>query len=96
MNVEIDEYTELAGFHVPARFRIGNRAVEAAGLVDQWYGSDYRYVMLTDCQGNGYLLRLDETRAAWELTMYRTRRARSLSVSLSPHKPARWRHGTPV
>jgi hypothetical protein len=44
--------------------------VEVADNLDQWHGVDYRYVKVSDGDGNIYILRHHDTRADWELTLY--------------------------
>src|SRR5438132_5212974 len=40
--------------------------------VDQWYGQDYCYFKIKGNDGNLYILRFDEGRAEWELTMFQS------------------------
>jgi hypothetical protein len=52
------------------QFRFDSRVIEVAENVDQWHGADYRYVKVRGRDGSIYILRHDEIRAEWELTMY--------------------------
>ncbi len=46
------------------------RVIEVADNIDQWQAAEYRYVKVRDSDGNVYILRHNEIRAEWELTMY--------------------------
>ena len=46
--------------------------VEIVENVDQWYGQDYCYFKIKGNDGNLYILRFDEGRAEWELTMFQS------------------------
>ncbi|MCC6947406.1 MAG: hypothetical protein IT539_06500 [Bradyrhizobiaceae bacterium] len=50
--------------------RLDGRQVEIAETADQWAGADYRYFKVRDADGNIYIVRHDEPRNEWELTMF--------------------------
>ena len=61
------------------RFHLGERPLEVIENIDQWHGEGYRYFKVKADDGNLYILRLDEVRAEWDLTMFRTQPPGSLS-----------------
>ena len=70
MQLRVETYLVECGAEKLRRFRFDDRAVEVADIIDQWHGADYRYVKIRGSDGDLYILRHDETRAIWELTMY--------------------------
>jgi hypothetical protein len=70
MQVQVETYVDEGGAEKLRRFRLDSRVVEVAENIDQWYGADYRYVKVKGSDGNVYVLRHNEIRAEWELTMY--------------------------
>ena len=70
MQVQVETYVDEGGAEKVRRFRLDSRVVEVADNIDQWYGADYRYVKVKGSDGNVYILRHNEIRAEWELTMY--------------------------
>lgn len=70
MQVQVETYVDEGGTEKISRFRFDNRVVEVADTLDQWYGADHRYVKVKGCAGDVYILRHDQSRADWELTMY--------------------------
>jgi hypothetical protein len=61
---------ESGGQCVPQRFRFGEREIEVIEILDQWFGADHRYCKLKGRDGALYILRLDENRSEWSLTMF--------------------------
>jgi hypothetical protein len=53
-------------------FRFDGRCVEVSENLDRWFGADYVYFKVRGDDGNLYILRLDETCDAWELTMFQS------------------------
>ena len=43
-------------------------------ILDAWLAPDDRYVKLKGTDGDTYIVRHDERRGLWELTMFRTER----------------------
>jgi hypothetical protein len=70
MQVHVETYVDEGGAEKLRRFRLDSRVVEVAENIDEWYGADYRYVKVKGSDGNVYILRHNEIRAEWELTMY--------------------------
>ncbi len=60
------------GIEKPKRFRLGERNVEVVENIDQWPGADYCYFKVRGDDDNLYILRLDQVRCEWELTMFQS------------------------
>lgn len=69
MQVQVETYVE-GGTEQIRRFRLDSRVIEVADNIDQWHGAGYRYVKVRGHDGGVYILRHNEIRAEWELTMY--------------------------
>jgi len=67
---------------MPKRFRLNGRKVEIAENIDVWHGPNYRYLKVKGGDGNLYILRFDEGRAEWELTMFQTPQAETFAPQL--------------
>jgi hypothetical protein len=52
------------------RIHFDGRQIEILETIDQWYGSDYRYVKVRSHDGSLYILRLNEPHDEWALIMY--------------------------
>lgn len=80
MRVEVESYEGFRGAEMLRRVRMDGRDIEIAENIDQWYGAGYRYHKVKGHDGNLYILRLDEGRAEWELTMFQRPEAEGRSV----------------
>ncbi len=69
MQIRAETYFE-GGVEKLRRFHLDSRPIEIAENIDQWHGADYSYFKVRGCDGNLYILRHEEMRADWELTMY--------------------------
>jgi hypothetical protein len=69
--VDVECYAGYRGEQTPRRFRLGERQVEIADVVDSWVAPDHRYFKVQDTQGDLYVLRNDVASDRWELTMFR-------------------------
>ncbi len=74
---------------VPKRFRLDGRKVEIAENLDVWHGRNYRYFKVKGDDGNLYILRFDEERAEWELTMFQSPQAETFAAGLYTAKRRR-------
>jgi hypothetical protein len=72
MQVQVERCADHLGVERPVRFRFDTREVEIVQNIDQWYGPDYCYFKIKGDDGNLYILRFDEARAEWELTMFQS------------------------
>jgi len=69
MQVQVDTYMDQ-GVEKLGRIRFDSRQIDITDNIDQWHGADYRYFKVRGSDGNLYILRHDDIRSAWELTMY--------------------------
>jgi hypothetical protein len=69
--VEVDCYAGHRGEETPRRFRLGDRQIEIAEVVDSWLAPDHRYFKVKDQHGDLYILRYDVRSDRWELTLFR-------------------------
>jgi hypothetical protein len=60
---------------MPGRLHFGGHQVDVLETLDQWYGSNYRYIKARSTNGNLYILRFDEHQTAWELIVFKSARA---------------------
>jgi hypothetical protein len=65
------------GIEIPRTFRLNGDRIEVVEVLDQWYGSDYRYCKVKGGDGALYIIRLDESRSEWHLTMFASARAQA-------------------
>jgi len=70
MQVRVETYTADSGVELPRRFHLDGREIEVSDNLDQWPGADYYYFKVRGGDGNLYVLRLDESRAEWELILF--------------------------
>ena len=71
LGVDVECYAGYRGEETPRRFRLGERDVEIAEVVDSWLAPDHRYFKVLDREGALYILRKEVTADRWELTLYR-------------------------
>ena len=70
IEVQVECHAGYRGDQQPQRFSFGQRVIEVEDIIDQWQGPDYRYFKLKGNDGGTYILRQDETRGRWELTLF--------------------------
>jgi hypothetical protein len=70
MQVQVESYLDEDGVEKLRRIRFDDREIEVADNVDQWHGADYHYFKVRGGDANVYILRHNEARADWELTLY--------------------------
>lgn len=80
MQVQVETYVDEGSAEKLRRFRLDSRVVEVAENIDEWYGADYRYVKIKGSDGNVYILRHNEIRAEWGLTMYQHSQSQGAKV----------------
>jgi hypothetical protein len=78
MRVEVDS-SEAHGLSMPRRFRLDGRVVKVVKVLDQWFGTDYRYCKVAGNDRALFILRLDENRSEWTLTMYASPKPQTLA-----------------
>jgi hypothetical protein len=77
MKVQVERRAGHLGLEIPTRFRFGRREGEIVEIIDQWYGPDYCYFKIKGKDANLYILRFEQDRGEWELTMFQSRGAHS-------------------
>jgi hypothetical protein len=77
MEVQVERCAGHLGLEKPMRLRFGRREVQIVETVDQWYGPDYCYFKIKGNDDNLYILRVNEGRGEWELTMFQSPGAHS-------------------
>ena len=68
MRIQIDTHSDSRA--VPQSTYRGERRIKIIEIVDQWYGSVFRYVKVRAHDSSMYILRLDEVSHQWELIMF--------------------------
>lgn len=75
MRISVDLHADDHGMPAPRALHFRGRQVDVVEVLDQWYGPDYRYVKVRGRDEALYILRLDEARTDWELTMFKRAQA---------------------
>ncbi|MDJ0949078.1 MAG: hypothetical protein QNJ94_09170 [Alphaproteobacteria bacterium] len=70
MLLRVECYAGYRGEETPRRVYFGDRPIDVDEILDRWIGQDHRYFKLRGSDGVVYILRHDEGRGDWELTMY--------------------------
>ena len=78
IQVQVESDTGSDGTVVPRRCAFDGKHVEVAELLDQWHGTGHRYVKFRGDDSNLYILRRDDARGTWELTMFETPRGHEI------------------
>jgi hypothetical protein len=68
--VRVECYAGHRGEETPRRLWLDHRSVELIELIDAWLGPDHRYFKLRGDDGAAYILRHDQPRGQWQLTLY--------------------------
>jgi len=77
MRIEVELHPDDHGTPMLRALHFGSHRIEVLETLDQWYGSDYRYVKVRGHDGALYILKFDESRADWELTMFERAQTRT-------------------
>jgi hypothetical protein len=72
--ISVECYSGYRGEETPLRFRLGDRLIEIAEVVDRWLAPDHRYYKVQTAEGAMCVLRNDMTTGAWELTLFEARK----------------------
>ncbi len=89
MRVAVESYAGHTGIETVRRFRLDGRDIDVAENIDCWHGRGYQYHKVRGHDGNLYILRLDEERSEWELTMFQSQAADHGSMELPAEKRRR-------
>jgi hypothetical protein len=92
MRIEVDTAADTRGEPAPSMLRFDGRNIDIADIVDRWWGAGDRFFKVKDAADNTYILRFEESRNAWELLMFVSKRGATMSDLLA--KPA-GRHPPP-
>ena len=71
------EASQDHGIEIPRTLRMNADRIDVVEVLDWWYGPDYRYCKVKGGDGALYILRLDESRSEWHLTMFASARAQT-------------------
>ena len=74
LEIDVECYAGHRGEQTPRALIVADRRVNVAAVLDAWLSPDYRYFKLKGDDGDTYIVRHDEQRGAWELTMFRAER----------------------
>src|SRR6516162_5531973 len=77
MRIQVEQHPTDHGMPMPRRLHFDGHRVDVLETLDQWCGPDYRYIKVRGYDGL-YILRFDETRAEWHLTMFKRARAEGI------------------
>lgn len=80
MRLDVETIRE-AGRELPLAFDFLGRRVEVVTLIDQWFGSDYRYCKLKGDDGAVYILRVVEHSSHWQLTLFSSPDVQAVAAS---------------
>ena len=72
MQVCVETWSDRDWNEVPCRLHLDARIVDIAEVIDRWHGEDYCYFKVRSAAGDLYILRFDEDRAEWGLTMFQS------------------------
>jgi hypothetical protein len=78
MHVRVENYVGHRGMPMPHRLQFNGRHVNVVETIDQWHGSNHRYVKVRGDDGCLYILRYDAIREDWQLTMFESVRAQAI------------------
>lgn len=70
MQIEVESSSDGRGIEQPKRIRLNGRVIEVVEIIDRWPGGDYSYFKVKGDDGNLYILRRNEARDSWELTLF--------------------------
>ena len=84
MQIRVELFVDEDGVEKLRRFWLDGREIDVANNIDQWHGADHRYFKVGDSDSNVYILRLNEARADWELTMYQRTQSPGVPTASMP------------
>jgi len=68
--LKVECYSGYTADEHPVAFRLGDRRVAVAEVVDRWYGEGHAYFKLIGQDGMQYLIRQDRQSDTWELILF--------------------------
>ena len=81
MRVQIAPHADLRA--VPQTLSWGGRRIDIIEIIDQWFGSGYRYIKVRGHDRSVYILRFDEICDSREIIMFWSERAPRLSTGVA-------------
>ena len=81
MRVQIAPHADLRA--VPQTLSWGGRRIDIIEIIDQWFGSGYRYIKVRGHDRSVYILRFDEICDSWEIIMFSSERAPRLTTGVA-------------
>lgn len=73
LQVRVHCYAGYRGEQEPRAFELAGGRQEVREILDRWLAPDHRYFKVLADDGGVYILRHDQVREAWELTMFQGR-----------------------
>lgn len=70
LELTVECYAGHRGEQEPRRVHLGGRVIEVEEILDRWIAPDHRYFKLRGNDGAVYIVRNDEARSLWELTLF--------------------------
>jgi len=67
---KVECYAGYRGEETPTRFYLGERLITVVEVIDRWLDPAHRYFKLKGDDGGIYILRYDEGKDSWEMTLY--------------------------
>jgi hypothetical protein len=74
LEIRVECYAGHRGEQTPRTLILAYRRTAVVEALDAWLAPDHRYFTLKGDDGDTYIVRHDERRGLWELTMFRTER----------------------
>jgi len=71
ISIDVECYAGHRGEETPRAFRLGDRRIEVARVLDRWLAPDHRYFKVACESGDIFIIRYDVNDDRWELIMFR-------------------------
>ncbi|MDE2467077.1 MAG: hypothetical protein KGO02_25685 [Alphaproteobacteria bacterium] len=71
VNLQVETFPGNAGTEIIRRFQLGSQTHDVIENIDQWHGEGYRYFKVKTADGCLYILRFDEARDDWDVTLFK-------------------------
>jgi hypothetical protein len=79
MRLVVNSYAGLRGMQMPRKIHFGQNQVEVVEVIDQWYGTDYRYIKVRGDDEGLYVLYVHDAHQDWKLVMFISARGQVLA-----------------
>jgi hypothetical protein len=79
MRIVVDSYVGLRGLQMPRKILFGQNQVAVVEVIDQWYGTDYRYIKVRGDDQGLYVLHVHDAHQDWKLVMFTSVRGQVLA-----------------